>query len=177
MFSALPPTTNIAREGRQVRSVPSTSDIASWDDPDKKEARQLRRHRSDEKPVLKSAEHECPECEGTGFAPLTEPTRPGVSRIYPGAVQLAELGHPPNQNRPLIEKPGKMAGLINSINWTNAETTKLNLQWPWLRAGQRNPPATTKKAQTHCAACSKLLTSVAFWATRRFKTGFGRRLP
>ena len=34
-----------------------------------------------------------------------------------------------------------MAGLIESINWTNAETTKLNnAQWRWLRAGQRNPP-------------------------------------
>jgi DnaJ-class molecular chaperone len=33
------------------------------------------------KPVLKSAEHECPECKGTGFAPVTQPTRPGV-RIY-----------------------------------------------------------------------------------------------
>jgi hypothetical protein len=52
-----------------------------------------------------------------------------------------------------------MAGLIESINWTNAATTKLNnAQWRWLRAGQRNPPAMTKTAQTHCAVCSKLLT-------------------
>jgi DnaJ-class molecular chaperone len=34
------------------------------------------------KPVLKSAEHECPECNGTGFAPVKQPTRPNV-RIYP----------------------------------------------------------------------------------------------
>ena len=34
------------------------------------------------KPVLKSAEHECPKCEGTGFAPVKQPMRPGV-RIYP----------------------------------------------------------------------------------------------
>jgi hypothetical protein len=25
--------------------------------------------------VLKAAEHECPECKGTGFAPATQPTR------------------------------------------------------------------------------------------------------
>jgi DnaJ-class molecular chaperone len=35
---------------------------------------------SDEKPVLNPTEHECPECNGTGFAPLKQP-RSGV-RIY-----------------------------------------------------------------------------------------------
>src|ERR1700722_6182882 len=34
------------------------------------------------KPVLKPAEHKCPECKGTGFKPVKQPMRPGV-RTYP----------------------------------------------------------------------------------------------
>jgi hypothetical protein len=77
---------------------------------------------------------------------LPDPTPKGTTRVFERSHwALAELGHPPNQNRPLIEKPGKMAGLIESISWTNAETTKLNnAQWRLVRAGQRNPPAMTK---------------------------------
>jgi hypothetical protein len=58
-----------------------------------------------------------------------------------------------------IEKPGHLAGLIESINWTNAETTKLKYcSVALVRARQRNPPAMTNQAQTRCAVCSKLLT-------------------
>jgi hypothetical protein len=43
-----------------------------------------------------------------------------------GLTREIKTGH-------LSEKPGKMAGLIESINWTDAETTKLNnAQWRWL---------------------------------------------
>jgi hypothetical protein len=34
------------------------------------------------KPAPKPTEHECPECNGTGFAPVAQPARLGV-RVYP----------------------------------------------------------------------------------------------
>jgi DnaJ-class molecular chaperone len=34
------------------------------------------------KPVANPAERECPKCNGTGFPPAKQTTRPGV-RIYP----------------------------------------------------------------------------------------------
>jgi hypothetical protein len=94
---------------------------------------------------------------------LPAPTPKGTTWVFERATGvLAELGHPPNQNRPLIEKPGKIAGLIESIDWTNAETTKLNnAQWRWLGPDSAIPQAMTKQAQTRCAVCSKLLT---FWS-------------
>jgi len=35
------------------------------------------------KPIIKPPERHCPECNGTGFAKVTQPSGPGV-RIYPG---------------------------------------------------------------------------------------------
>jgi hypothetical protein len=34
------------------------------------------------KPVIRPIEHKCPECNGTGFAVVDQPGRPGI-RIYP----------------------------------------------------------------------------------------------
>src|ERR1700722_1958447 len=59
------------------------------------------------------------------------------------------------------EKPGKMAGLIESINWTNVETTKLNnAQWRWLGRTAQSPGDDQnkhKRAAPSVQNCSHLL--------------------
>jgi hypothetical protein len=40
------------------------------------------------KPVVRPIEHKCPECNGTGFAVVDQPGRPGI-RIYPARLRNA----------------------------------------------------------------------------------------